>query len=378
MLIAGDFCPRERVSSYIERGEHEKVLAEIKELNQDVDYSIVNLECPVVLDKATPIEKVGPNLKCSSKGVDAIKWAGFNCVTLANNHFLDFGETGVKDTLEQIRLHGLDHVGGGVNLEDSSRVLYKEIGGSTIAIINCCEHEFSIATKDTAGCNPLDPVKQYYAIREAKDRADYVLVIIHGGHEGFQLPSPRMVETYRFFIEIGADVVVNHHQHCFSGYEVYKNKPILYGLGNFCFDNPNQRSGLWTEGYAVTIDFAETPIAFKIHPYKQCSEEARVSFLQQDYYNERINALNAVILAPNELEEKVRDYYEQYADRYGDVFEPFYNRYYLALKHRGLLPSLIGRRRKLRASNFIICESHRDKLSFWLKKMDKRRRKKLK
>jgi poly-gamma-glutamate synthesis protein (capsule biosynthesis protein) len=45
-----------------------------------------------------------------------------------------------------------------------------------------------------------------------------------------------MVETYRFFIEAGADAVVNHHQHCICGYEVYKGKPIFYGLGNFCFD----------------------------------------------------------------------------------------------------------------------------------------------
>lgn len=43
-----------------------------------------------------------------------------------------------------------------------------------------------------------------------------------------------MQEIYRFFVDIGADAVINHHQHCYSGYEVYKEKPIFYGLGNFC------------------------------------------------------------------------------------------------------------------------------------------------
>lgn len=52
---------------------------------------------------------------------------------------------------------------------------------------------------------------------------------MHGGHEHYQLPSLRMQETYRFFIDAGADVVVNHHQHCFSGYEIYNNKYIFMG-----------------------------------------------------------------------------------------------------------------------------------------------------
>ena len=87
--------------------------------------------------------------------------------------------------------------------------------------------------------NPLLPIQQFYKIQEAKENADYVLVIVHGGIEHYQLPTSRMIETYRFFIDAGADAVVNHHQHCYSGYERYKSKPIIYGLGNLLFDNPN-------------------------------------------------------------------------------------------------------------------------------------------
>ena len=54
---------------------------------------------------------------------------------------------------------------------EASKILYKEIAGMTLAIINCCEHEFSIATEKTAGSNPLNPIKQYYAIKEAKEKA---------------------------------------------------------------------------------------------------------------------------------------------------------------------------------------------------------------
>ena len=70
-----------------------------------------------------------------------------------------------------------------------------------------------------------------------------------------------MMETYRFFIEVGADAVVNHHQHCFSGYEIYKNKPIFYGLGNFSFDGIGS-GDRWSSGYIVTLNFSGTEVEF--------------------------------------------------------------------------------------------------------------------
>ena len=91
VLIAGDFCPQHRVAEKFEKNNYETVLGEIKEIISDADYSIVNFECSVTKGGEKPIEKHGPNLQCSEKGIEAVKWAGFDCVTLANNHFLDYG-----------------------------------------------------------------------------------------------------------------------------------------------------------------------------------------------------------------------------------------------------------------------------------------------
>ena len=77
-----------------------------------------------------------------------------------------------------------------------------------MAVINCCEHEFSVTTGDFPGANPLNPIRQFYKISEARKDADYVVVIVHGGHEMLQLPSPRMQELYRYFIDVGADAVI--------------------------------------------------------------------------------------------------------------------------------------------------------------------------
>ena len=368
VLVAGDFCPCCRVADLFEREDYGLVLDEVRCLTTEVDYSIVNLECPVVSGDIRPIEKHGPNLSCSNYGVKALKYSGFDCVTLANNHFLDFGEMGVQETIDALKVQGFDYVGGGLNIAEASRILYKEIGNLRIAIINCCEHEFSIATKDTAGSNPLNPIMQFYAIKEARNNADRVLVIVHGGHEHFRLPSPRMIETYRFFIDAGADAVVNHHQHCFSGYESYKGKPIFYGLGNFCFDDERNFSEKWTVGYAVSLDFSvEAPI-FSLHPYIQCAKKPSVVILPNNALSEKIKELNAILSDHTLLSKLVNEYYDSCQVQYSSVFEPFFNRYYLAAKKRGLVPSLVSKKRKLLAADYVLCESHKDKLMYWLEK----------
>ena len=366
VLIAGDYCPRDRVAAFFEREDYASVLSEVRELTSQSDWSIVNFECPVTTSDVKPIEKCGPNLRCTPRGVEAIKWAGFNCVTLANNHFLDFGEDGVKETIATLNYYGIDFVGGGLNIEKASSVYYKEVAGKRLAIINCCEHEFSIATASYGGSNPLNPIQQYRDIQEARSKSDHVLVVVHGGHEHFQYPSFRMVETYRFFIDAGADVVINHHQHCYSGYEIYKGKPIFYGLGNFCFDNPSHHKGIWTEGYAVTIDFKSIEPSFMLHPYSQCTDEPKVKLLRSEVFNNSLDELNATIVDPSKLQIKTEQYRTDHSRLIGNIFEPFYNKLFLYFRYRGWIPSFVGKKRKIAAIDFIECESHRERLLFWL------------
>lgn len=366
ILITGDFCPQLRVSDLFDQEYYSDVLGDLKVLFSGVDYSIVNLECPIIYGKERPIEKQGPNLHCSQKGFDALRWLNVKCVTLANNHFFDYGEEGALNTLEICEKRGIETVGGGRNIEEAKKVLYKTIGSQTIAIINCCEHEFSIATTTRGGSNPLNPIKQYYDIIEARKNSDYVIVVVHGGHEHYQLPSPRMQETYRFFVDCGADAVINHHQHCYSGYEVYNGAPILYGLGNFCFDEKESSSnGLWNEGYMVMLTLGDG-IQFELIPYNQCSDEPVVKLLPHDAFEAKLEKLNAIIADEEALKKHANQYYKTCKKQYMNLFEPIMNRYYLALRNRGLLPSFVSSKRSILAENFISCESHRDKLLYYL------------
>lgn len=362
ILIAGDYRPDNRVTNLFNNKDFEAIFREVKQQTSKADYSIFNLEAPVVVGDVKPITKSGPNLRCDENGIEAIKWAGFDCATLANNHFRDYGDEGVKYTISILEKYGVDYCGGGSNLHMASKVLYKNITGKELSIINCCEHEFSIATETHSGSNPLNPIQQYYAIREAKDKSDFVLVIVHGGHEFWQLPSPRMKEVYRFFIDAGADAVLNHHQHCYSGYEVYKKKPIFYGLGNF-FYYSSQSSKLWEEGYMVMLDF-DTDIKWHILPYKQNSGNGCVNLLPLNSFDSRLKELNEIIGDDTALIAETQSFYSKSEKQLGILFEPI-NPYFRKLQLRGLLPSLLGVEQKKIIKNYLNCESHRDKLLWW-------------
>lgn len=368
ILIAGDFAPRARLAKQIENKRYSEVFSEdIRDIIKSADFSFVNFESPVVEDGYKPIPKCGPNLHCTPEAAEAVKYAGFTGVTMANNHILDFGAEGLYKSVECCKALDLDVIGVGENLHDAEKILYLEKKGKTLAVINCCEHEFSIATETESGANSLNPVRQFYAIQEAKKNADYVLVIVHGGHEHYQLPSPRMQETYRFFIDAGADAVVNHHQHCYSGYETYKGKPIFYGLGNFCFDiEPIKDNTTWNFGYMVELNL-EDSIEFKLYPYNQYGKKTTIEFVELSSFENQLKNLNLIISDTILLNKKIKEYFATCADFERFILEPYSGRIQTKLFDMGILPSLISNNKELMILNHISCEAHRDKLVYALK-----------
>lgn len=364
LLICGDYYPNSRVADVIANGQGYTIFEEVKPYVQESDFSILNLEYPVVQNSEKTIVKCGPNLKGDEASVELISRIGFNVVTLANNHILDYGPEAMFNTEKICHKHNIKTVGIGKNIEDSSHPLVLEKEGKKVAIINCCEHEFSVATDEQAGANPLNPVKQFYTIQEAQKNVDYIVAIVHGGNEYYQLPSPRMKELYRFFIDAGADVVINHHQHCYSGYELYNGKPIIYGLGNFCFDSTNARNSIWNDGYMVTLHL-DSKISFGIIPYIQCNEIPKIS-LMNDYkrktFNIKIQEINDVINNNNELIRQFINWSESRRQTIGLTFSPWQNRITRKLASLGLLPMCLSKEKRLFMRAFLQCESHYDTL----------------
>lgn len=368
ILIAGDLCPRDRCAKVLKDAKFEIYFGEISKIIKNTDYSLVNLECPIIKE-GTPIKKQGPNLKTSPKIIDLIKYFGFKGVTLANNHFYDYGDEGVINTIRICEECGIDYVGGGRSLQEARTVLYRIIKNKKVAFINVCEYEFSIATVTTAGSNPIDIINNFNEIKKAKENADFVVVIVHGGHEHYNLPSPRMQDTYRFFVDAGADAVINHHQHCYSGYEFYKEKPIVYGLGNFYFDHPGKKREKWNEGYMLNLELDET-IGISIIPYNQCNVEPSIELMvgeQLNSFNNHINQLNNALQNRLLLESNFKDFCNSKKKLYMSVLEPYPTIYLKFLYRKIGLPSLLKGRSLSFVKNFIMCESHLDVIKFLLK-----------
>ena len=377
ILVAGDFCLNARMSSMTLR-EVEYSLQEIKPILESVDYSLINLECTVSDKQYKPIPKCGPNLINTSVALDAIKSIGFNAVTLANNHIADFGHDAMVDTLNLIEEKSLDYVGGGKNLLDASKILYKQIAGKKIAFINCCEHEFTIATETIGGANPLNIPAITRDILTAKKITDYVIVIIHGGSEHYNLPTPRMQDTYRFFVEMGADVVINHHQHCYSGYEHYKDGYIFYGLGNFCFDLDSKRDSAWNEGYVVVIDIQDD-VNVELIPYIQCNNKEGIELLnEKQAFVAKINKLSMIIHSSELLLKAYNDFVNSKIEEYLWIYQLSHNRLLRKLNKLGLLPKkfakevlpmFLTQERKLCILSYFQCESHNDIMQNVLRNM---------
>ena len=277
IIITGDFCPINRIDDLISRKEYELIFKDFLPVLKEADLAITNLESPLT-ESNEKISKIGPLLKASTQSAAALSAAGFKLVTLANNHIMDYGDTGLISTFKACKEFGIDYVGAGENIQKARKIYTSKVRDRTIAILNFAENEFSTTNGSDHGANPLDPVDNYRDIIEARSIADIVLVIVHGGHEMYDLPSPRIKNTLHFFAEAGATVIIEHHAHCYSGYEVYRGVPIFYGLGNFLFDIPNMSNPIWNIGYAVELKL-DPDLTFNIIPYQQCGKEAGISLL---------------------------------------------------------------------------------------------------
>ena len=280
LLFAGDLFAGGRAEAPLKDGAAHLLWGELMEETSQHDFCVANLECPLT-DTDAPILKSGPAFRADPQCAQGILAGGFDTVSMANNHIRDMGDAGVVDTLAACERAGLRTVGAGRNLEDAAKTLFVTVNGLRVAILAIAENEFSVATESSAGAWPLDLADNFRQIRAAKEQADLVLVIFHGGVEYYPLPTPAMTKTCRFFAEAGADGVICHHIHVPSGLEVHHGVPIVYGMGNFLFDRwpPEGNAGRST-GYMVSLDVRRGAVTkLQLIPYFQTQDECRARLM---------------------------------------------------------------------------------------------------
>lgn len=268
LLICGDICPTSDYRPLFDSSD-KKLFGDILPIIKSSDYAICNLECPAT-DSENKILKTGPSLKAEVKDIKLLREAGFNAVSIGNNHILDYGEQGVIDTLNIAADNGVSVFGGGVNIVEAQKPLIVQIKEKKIGFMAFAEHEFNIASENSAGANLFDPYVSLCQISEARKKCDFLVVLYHGGIEHYVYPTPLLQKKCRAIANAGADMVLCQHSHCIGTMEMHGESTIVYGQGN-CVFGYREGDNSWNEGLVLELDINEI-VEIKYHLIKATAD----------------------------------------------------------------------------------------------------------
>ncbi|KGE16454.1 CapA family protein [Paenibacillus wynnii] len=238
LSFGGDVIFSGKVGELLDKKGYEFPYVRLGGLFKEDDLSIVNLETPVS-DGGTSAANKQFVFKAPPKALDGLKAAGIDAVNLANNHTLDQGEQGLRETLSNLEVRDIPYVGAGLDEESAYSAHYFKRKGITIALLGFTrvmpESSWQ-ATKNKPGlASVYDSEKGLQAITEAKTKADIVVVVVHWGKERVSQADAVQQSLGRSFIDAGADLVIGGHPHVLQGIEPYRGKWIAYSTGNFIF-----------------------------------------------------------------------------------------------------------------------------------------------
>lgn len=217
------------------------------------DLAMVNLETAITT-AGTQAPGKEYAFRAPATAFTALKEAGVDVTSMANNHGMDFMESGLRDSLKAIRRTGFPTVGIGKDADQAFKAYRTTVKGNRLAIVGATQvlddHLIPAWTAtDTKGglASAKDVPRMVQAVRDARKGADAVIVHLHWGAELEACPLPRQRELAAQLIEAGADVIVGGHAHIPLGGGYLKNKYVHYGLGNFVFysaNGPTANSGV--------------------------------------------------------------------------------------------------------------------------------------
>lgn len=247
-------------------------IREISRFIKENGYTVVlNLEGPIT-DSNEYIKKRGEHLRQSHCTIEVLKMLNVVGVSLANNHIMDFGGKGLKDTIEILDQNGIQHSGAGLSIEDACIpiVCFDQGRKYTIYCMTDSYEEGIIATKNDAGCAPIE-----VNFRKAGegDKDGTVIAFLHTGFEYNTLPMPRNIKESQNLIDNGFRYVICSHPHLVQPMMEYKTGEIYFSLGNFYFsefrqefsekDLRGKERGGCNIGYGIFIGNAKRSVSFE-------------------------------------------------------------------------------------------------------------------
>jgi len=243
LVAVGDILLCRTVEERMNQYGVEFPFAATGDLLRSADIALGNLECPL----STRGEAIDKRFlfRAHPRNLSALSWAGFDIVSVANNHLLDFGEEAMRDTLEGLEDSEILYVGAGLSEEEAHRPAIIEVRGVKIAFLAYASIRWKgsseLPTETRVAFAEVDRVRE--DVWRAKEQADLVVVIMHLGTEYQSQPDAEQLAVSQAAIEAGATLVIGHHPHLVQETTPYLEGFIAYSLGDFVFDMPWEEEG---------------------------------------------------------------------------------------------------------------------------------------
>ncbi len=242
MFAAGDIMLGRGVGKFLKNAGPEYPFQAMQALVRSADIAFANLESPLTPAGLLVHPKNRKIFSAKPNAVKGLTYAGFDVLSLANNHATDFGISSLHHTIKILAQSGIAHCGAGKTYEQAHQPVIKQVRGIRVAFL--CYNEVPGSVKAIPGQGGVAwaeiPIAQA-DVRNIRKRADVVIVSMHMGKEYVDVPQgyyqKEFVKEFAHrVIDAGTDVVLGHHPHTPQGIDFYKGKMIAYSLGNFVFD----------------------------------------------------------------------------------------------------------------------------------------------
>ena len=237
ILFVGDIMLSRGIGEImVKKNDWRYPFLQIADFLKESDIVVGNLEGPIS-EKGTRVGSVY-SFRADPRAIEGLLYAGFDILSIANNHIWDYGADAADDTMSSLSDAGIGVIGGGLDYAKAHEPLMKEVKDTKIAFLgytNLVPLSITLTTAKPA-IALLDVDKVISDIKEAQKFADLVIVSLHWGNEYETIQSPDQEEIAKLLIDAGAKLVIGHHPHVIQPVEEYGEGFIVYSLGNFVFD----------------------------------------------------------------------------------------------------------------------------------------------
>jgi len=284
ILFAGDLCPMYQIEQACKNDAHSRISNNFKKYFENKDLFVSNLEVPLTKSDYKR-NKYASNIKADPASFKIVQECNIDILSLANNHIMEYGSTGLHDSIELIKKNNLLFLGAGDTIAQAIRPLRVIKKGIRITFFAFCESSFNnIAGIDQPGCSPINKDEIIKSLQDEQQYADLIIIILHAGPEFYPLPSPRIKSLCRTLANYGVSAIICHHSHIIASYEVYNSIPIFYGLGNFLFNmSPSKSPKLNYKGLMVKIGFnKKKAINYELIPFVYDKAKTSLANLNED------------------------------------------------------------------------------------------------